>query len=153
MRRDVAGLQLWLCALAHGCRVRHVPALLPRKLRLPCCACLLTPQALSDLGVPVKQSQLTALVAGLAEAVGAAPKDTPRPAAAPPLPAAPRLDAQLAAELAGVLICLAGMRRASPSRANQRLLSGVFEVVAAALPVSGPLTPRLLDAWDVLVPL
>ncbi|EFJ52340.1 hypothetical protein VOLCADRAFT_86669 [Volvox carteri f. nagariensis] len=107
--------------------------------------------AISALEMPVKQSHLTALLAllskrlGLGEGAAAAEfsdtGDTPTSAAS-----------ATAASVARVLICLAGMRRATPSRSNRNTLDAIFTAVAERLPVSGPLTPKLLDSWDKLVP-
>ncbi|KXZ47051.1 hypothetical protein GPECTOR_38g288 [Gonium pectorale] len=106
--------------------------------------------ALSSLDVSVKQGQLRSLLELLARRLEAAAVTAgPDPGAATPTAAA----SGAAAEVARVLICLADMRRATPDRANRRSLDLLFRAVAERLPLSGPLTPKLLDSWDKLVPM
>lgn len=103
--------------------------------------------AISALDVPVKQGQLTALLVLLARRLGLEEGKGWSPGAVPAGASA------TAADIARVLICLAGMRRATPSRTNRTMLDAIFTVVAERLPLSGPLTPTLLDSWDKLVPM
>ncbi|GIL45764.1 hypothetical protein Vafri_2917, partial [Volvox africanus] len=111
-------------------------------------------EAVSALDVPVKQSQLTALLGLLARRLGlgagtagAGAQDADAGAGAVSSAAS-----ATAADVARVLICLARMRRATPSRSNRNTLDALFTAVAERLPISGQLTPQLLDSWDKLVP-
>ncbi len=104
--------------------------------------------ALSSLDVPVKQSHLSALLSLLSRRLGLEAGGGP----GKPGPPDGLLNATAAADVARVLICLAGMRRATPSRSNRNALDAIFTVVAERLPMSGALTPTLLDSWDKLVP-
>ncbi|GLI64021.1 hypothetical protein VaNZ11_007182, partial [Volvox africanus] len=110
--------------------------------------------AVSALDMPVKQSQLTMLLGLLARRLGlgggtagVGGRDADADAGAVNSAAS-----ATAADVARVLICLARMRRATPSRSNRNTLDALFTAVAERLPVSGPLTPQLLDSWDKLVP-